>query len=99
MRGFFDKFAKVFGCMDAAEFIIPSILAAVLLIVAPLVASFFFMRAHHYLAATLSICIWILAVITCVRDFRRRHFSWLGLTLGAVWLVTTLFILWRLETG
>ena len=98
MRGFFDKVVKVFGWMDDAELIIPAILAAVLLLAAPLVASFLFFRAHHYVAAALSGSIWILAAIACVRDFRRRRFSWVSLALGGVWLITTLLILWRLET-
>lgn len=99
MRRFSDKVARVFGWMDAAEFVIPAILAAVFLVAAPLVASFFFFRAHHYLAATLSGSIWILATIPCIRDFRRRHFSWVSITLGIVWLITTLVISWRLETA
>jgi hypothetical protein len=94
MRGFFDKIARVFGWIDAAEFAILSILAAVLLIAAPLVASFFFFRSYHYVAATLSGSLWILTAIACIRDFRRRHFSWVSITLGVLWLVTTLTILW-----
>ena len=98
MRGFFDKVARVFGWMDDAEFVIPAILAAALLIAAPLVAAFFFFRAHHYMAATLSGSLWLLTAIACIRDFRRRRFSSVSLTLGILWLITTLTILWRLET-
>ena len=98
MRGFFDRVAQVFGWMDAAEFAIPAILAAALLIAAPLVASFCFFRGHHYVAATLSGSFWILTAIACIRDVRRRHFGWVSLTLGLLWLITTLTIWWRLET-
>ena len=75
-----------------------AILAAALLIAAPLVASFFFFRAHHYVAGTLSGSLWILTAIACIRDFRRRHFSWVSLSLGIFWLITTLIIVWGLET-
>ena len=44
MRGLFDKIALVFGWMDAAEFAIPAILAALLLVIGPLLASFYFLR-------------------------------------------------------
>jgi hypothetical protein len=98
MRSFFDKVARVFGWMDAAEFAIPAVLAAALLIAMPLVAAFFFFRAHHYVAATLSGSLWILTAVACIRDFRRRHFGWVSLSLGVLWLITTLTILWRLET-
>jgi hypothetical protein len=99
MRSFFDKVARVFGWMDAAEFAIPAILAAALLLSAPLVATFFFFRAHHYVAGTLSTGLWILTVIACIRDLRRRHLSSVSLVLGILWLITTLVILWRLETS
>jgi hypothetical protein len=98
MRNFFDKVARVFGWMDAAEFAIPAILAAAFLLIAPLVATFFFFRAHHYVAATLSGSLWILTAIACIRDFRRRQFSSVSLALGVLWLITTLIILWKLES-
>lgn len=97
MHSFFDKIARVFGWMDAAEFIVAAILAVGLLIAAPLVVSFCFIRAQHYMAATFSGSLWILAAIACIRDYRHGHFGWLSATFGLLWLVTTLTLLWILE--
>jgi hypothetical protein len=97
MRGFLDKIARVIGWMDALEFAIPAVFAALLLVAGPLLASFYFYRTHHYLAASLSGGIWILSAISCIRDLRRREFGPVSLTLVVVWLVTTLIVSWRLE--
>jgi len=78
------------------EVAIASILAALLLIIGPLLAAFWFLRNHHYLAAVASASLWILTAIVCVRDFRRRQFSWVSVILGMTWLVATFMILWAL---
>ncbi len=98
MRGFLDKIGRLFGWMDAVEFAIPAILAALVLIVGPLLVALYFIRTQHFVAAAISFSLWILAAIACVRDFRRGHFSWVGVALGVVWFITTLGIWWRLET-
>ena len=98
MRGFFDKVGRVFGWMDAVEFAVPAILAALVLLVGPLLAALYLFRTHHLLAAIVSFGLWISAAIACIRDLRRRHFGWVSVTLGVAWLVTTLILWWRLET-
>ena len=67
MRGFLDKIARAFGWLDAAEFAIPAIIAALLLVVAPLLAFFYFFRTHNYFAAVFSGSLWILASCHCLR--------------------------------
>ena len=98
MRGFFDKIGRVFGWIDTIEFAIPAIFAALVLIGGPMLAALYFIRTQHLLAGGVSFSLWLLAAIACVRDFRRRQLSWVSITLGVVWLVTTLIIWWRLET-
>ena len=44
MRGLFDKIARAFEWIDAVEFAFPAILAALLLVIGPLLASFYFLR-------------------------------------------------------
>jgi len=85
--------------MDGVEFAIPAILAALVLVVGPLLAVFYFFRTEHLLAAGVSLGVWLLAAAACIRDWRRRHFGWVSLTLGAVWLVTTFIIWWKLEAA
>ena len=98
MRGFFDKIANVFGWMDAVEFAIPAILAALVLVVGPLLAAFYLFRTQHLVAAAVSFGLWILTAGACIRDLRRRHFGWVSVTLGVVWFMATLIIWWRLQT-
>ena len=99
MRSFFDKVARVFGWLDAAEFVIPAVIAVLLLVFGPLLACLWFLRAKHYSPALVSGCLWLLMAFCLVRDFRRRRFSLVSLTLGVLWLVATGIILWQLEGG
>src|SRR5438552_6129382 len=99
MRGFFDKIARVFGWMDTVEFAIPAVLAALVLVVGPLLVALYFIRTQHLIAAAVSFSLWLLAAVLCIRDLRRRHFNWVSITLGVVWFATTLIIWWRLETA
>jgi hypothetical protein len=99
MREFLERIARIFGWMDAVEFAIPAILAALVLVVGPLLTTFYFFHTHHILAAAISFGIWIMAAVACIRDFHRRHFGWVSVTLGVVWFVTTLIVWWRLGTA
>lgn len=98
MREILERIARIFGCMDAVEFAIPAILAALVMLVAPLLLALHFFNSHHILAASVSFVLWVLAAIACIRDLHRRHFGWVSVMLGVVWFVTTLIIWWRLET-
>jgi len=98
MRGLFDKIGRAFEWMDALEFAIPAILAALLLVIGPILASWYFLRTQHYTTAVVSGCLWILAAVGGIRDWRRRHFGWVSVTFGVVWFVTTLILWWKLQT-
>jgi len=98
MRGLFERIAGAFEWMDALEFVIPAILAALLLVIGPIVASCYFLRIHHYTAAVVSCGFWILAAVGGIRDWRRRHLGWVSVIFGVVWFVTTLILWWRLQT-
>lgn len=98
MRGLMQKLGRVFGWMDAVEFAVPAMLAAILLLAGPIALIVHFLRAHHYAAAIASAGLWVLAAICCVRDLSRRRFSPVtGILLGA-WFIGTLIIWWKLET-
>jgi hypothetical protein len=98
MRSLFDRVAKFFAWVDTLEFIVPAVLAVLLLIGGPLLAIFFFLHNDHLFAAAMSAGLWILACLACVRDFRRARFSWASGSLIALWLILTIVIGWRLET-
>ena len=98
MRGLFDKIARAVEWIDAAEFAFPAIIAALLLVIGPLLASWYFLRTQHYTAAVVSGGLWILAAVGGIRDWRRRHFGWVSVTFGVVWFITTLILWWRLQT-
>jgi hypothetical protein len=99
MRGFFNKLNQAFEGLDALEFVIPAILAGLLLIFGPLLASVYLIRKHHYIAALLSGGIWALAAIASIRDVRRRRLRWVSITLITLWIITTLLVLWKLEVA
>jgi hypothetical protein len=80
------------------EFAIPGLIAALLLLIGPPVACFYFFRKSHYSAGLLSAAIWFATGIAAFRDLRRRRLSWVTATLSIVWLITSVFILWKLET-
>ena len=60
--------------------------------------TFYFIQTQHYVPALISGNLWTLAAVACMRDMRRRHCGWVTVTLGVVWLATTLILGWRLET-
>ena len=82
MRGLFEKIARAFEWMDALEFVIPAILAALLLVLGPLLLFLYFLRTQHQTAAVVSCGLWLLAVVGGIRDRRRRHFGWVSVTFG-----------------
>jgi len=94
MRGFLGKLMRVFRWVGAdAEVAIIAIFAALLLIIGPPMAVFYFLRGHHYASAMLTSGVWILAAIACVRDFRHEHFGWVTGILCSVWFVATVGLL------
>ena len=97
MRGLMQKIGRVFGWMDAVEFAVPAILAAILLIAGPIALIVHFLRAQHYVAGAFSAGLWMVAAICCVRDLSRRRFSPVTGVLLGTWFVGTLIIWWKLE--
>ena len=83
--------------MDALEFAIPAILAAVVVVVGPIALVAHFLRAHDYGPAVASTGLWVFAVVCCLRDLRRHKFSVLTGILLASWFVATIVIWWKLE--
>lgn len=84
--------------MDAVEFAVPAIVAALVLVIGPLLAVLYFVCSRHWLAAGLCGGLWVLGAFSCIRDFRRRHLGWGSVTLGIIWLLATVVIWWRIET-
>jgi len=92
-----QRLGRGFEWMDALEFAIPAILAAVLFVAGPIALVVHFLWAHDYGPAVGGTALWVFAVICCVRDFRRRKFSAFTGILLAGWFVATVVIWWKLE--
>src|SRR5690349_11393287 len=92
MRALFDKIARAFEWIDAVEFIIPAILAALLLVLGPVLVVLYFLRTQHHTAAVVSSVLYISAALGGIRDLWRRHFGWVSVTFGIVWFILTLML-------
>jgi hypothetical protein len=68
-------------------------LAVVLLVVGPLFLIHRFVLAQHYAAAFFVSLLWISCTAGCMRDYRRRSFSWVSGSLIVIWAVILLLIL------
>ena len=71
-----------------------ALLAAVvaLLVAGPIYLAVRFIAAHHYLPALGLSLLWCGCIAACIRDLRRKSFSWLTGGLAAIWFVTTLWV-------
>lgn len=83
---------KILDWLDGFEVTVVAIVAALLLVLGPLFITYRFALAHRNSAAWLTGALWILSVAVCVRDFRRRRFSWVSGGVVAIWLVTILML-------
>jgi hypothetical protein len=86
MRSFFKGLTWV-DFLDVAIYAIPM---GLLMIAGPLLVAYKFLTTGRYLPAGVLIALWLACAATCVRDIRRRHFSWVSGGLCATWLVLTL---------
>ena len=98
MRGLFDRVAKFFGWLDTIEFLVPAILAALVLVGGPFLAIYFLFRNHNTAAAVISGSLWIFACFACVRDLRGQRLTFASGSLIILWLALTIVMGWRLET-
>jgi hypothetical protein len=98
MRRLFDRVAKFFGWLDAIEFVVPAVLAALLLVGGPFLAIYFLFRNHNPVAAAVSASLWLFACFACVRDLRRQRLTFASGSLIVLWLILTIVIGSRLET-
>jgi hypothetical protein len=88
---------QVFGWLDGVEVVVVAIIAAALLIFGPLFLVIRFYAAHHYLHALVLGVFWCGCIAACVRDFRRKCFSWVTGSLVALWVILTLLIGYNLS--
>jgi hypothetical protein len=70
-----------------------AVLAVVLLVVGPLFLTHRFVLAHHYAAAFFVGLLWISCAAGCIRDYRRRSFSWVSGGLIVIWTATALLLI------
>jgi hypothetical protein len=83
---------KILDWLDGFEVTVVAIVAALLLVLGPLFITYRFALAHRNSVAWLTGVLWILSVVICVRDFRRRRLSWVSGAVLALWLVTILVL-------
>lgn len=88
---------RAFGWLDTIEFAIPAILAALLVVVGPLMATVWFVRMQRYSMAVTCGGLWVAAALAFFYDLRRRRCGW-GCGLAFLsWLIATLILWWKLE--
>jgi hypothetical protein len=83
---------KIFHWLEGIEVAVVGIVAALLLVFAPLFITYRFALAHRSASALLTGALWLCCVAACVRDFRRQRLSWVSGGVLALWLVTTLVL-------
>ena len=83
---------ELFDWLDGIELVVCGVVAAVLLVAGPIYLAVRFIAAHHYLPALGLSLLWCGCIAACIRDLRRKSFSWLTGGLAAIWFVTTLWV-------
>ncbi len=89
MRNFFRNLFNTFDAIDVA---VPAILAAVLMIVGPICACVHFLRVGHKFGAGATAVLYGAALISCLRDYRKKEISNGSLAIIVLWLGITAWI-------
>jgi len=83
---------ELFDWLNGIEFAVCGVVAATLLIGGPAYLIVRFVAAQHYLPAMGFGLLWCACLIACIRDLRRRRFTWLTGGLVVLWFATTLWV-------
>jgi hypothetical protein len=82
--------------LDVIEFAIVAALAALLVIVGPVVVVRRFVGQGHHVVAGVLALLWIWCLATCVRDLRRGTLGPVSTILVTAWVVAVFAIGWFL---
>lgn len=89
LRKLYDAICRLWDVLDALEPIFYATLAGVVLAAGPLFVIYRFFIRQQLLAAGLCMFVWLGFVATCMRDARRKQFSWASRLLIGAWLILT----------
>ena len=91
------KIWQALELLDGIEVAVVAVIAAVLLVLAPVVILRHLIVQGLYLLAAMLAGLWVGCVAACVRDFRRRTLGWISGGMVAAWLVVALIVGWALQ--
>jgi len=92
VRRFFDRVLNLFDWLDGIELVIVAGVAALLVVLGPLLVVYRFVFARHYVVASALMLVWSVCIAACVRDLRRQAFTWVSAIAVGVWGVTTVIL-------
>jgi hypothetical protein len=83
--GFFDG-------LDKLEFVVVAFVAGVILWIGPIILAIHLVSAHRLVPAAVVGVLWVGTVATCVRDLRRKSWSWVSTVVCVLWFVLMLAV-------
>jgi hypothetical protein len=86
---------RIYDVMDAVVFAASGLLAAAVLVVAPVFLIYRLFAEGRYVVGGLSAFIWLAFASACVRDVWRRRFGWASALLFGGWLALTIGCGWH----
>ena len=81
--GFFDA-------LDKLEFAVVAFVAGVILWVGPIILAIYLINTDRTVIAVIVGALWAGTVATCIRDLRRKSWSWVSTTICIVWFLLML---------
>ena len=83
----FSEFKKNFDWFADFEIFIAAVIAALIVIISPLILTLYFAKhSHPWYALGLGL-VWLYSVVQLVKDYRRKKFSLFSKVFFLVWLV------------
>jgi hypothetical protein len=88
---------RVLEGLNAVEFVVVVVLAALLVIAGPLVVASRFVGQGQYVVAAMLSALWIVCVGICARDIRRGTLGWISGGMVAAWVVAMFVVGWAVQ--
>lgn len=82
----------IFEAYDTIEFIVVAFVAGLILWVGPVLLAFHYAQSGRPVAATIAAVLWVGTVATCLRDLRRRSWSWVSTIVCVTWFLLMLIV-------
>lgn len=83
---------RAFDYFDGIEFFIVSTIAGLVIIGLPIALVIRAVNQGHIWKAIAIILVFCLCIYFCIRDYRRKKFSWISIIVAAVWFMLMLVI-------